>query len=164
MTLGLMAVALAAAIYTCHTSRPLALSLEELHLRTVSPYFSGIPIGLGRIKYVESLLQIPAPKPQMYANIQDYAHWENPYLTVLPDSVGIQCLAVDIRKKVPVSALHQTLLSLPLAAWPYGRVVAVQAGGGPTTPNSTRRIEQNRVQVDAILRSAEATIEYWPGA
>jgi hypothetical protein len=97
-------------------------------------------------------------------HIQDYAHWKNPYLTVLPDGIGIQCLAVAFTKKVPVGALHQTLLSLPLSAWPYGRVVALQAGGGPTGPDYPPRIEQNRVQVEAILKAAGVTIEYWPGA
>jgi hypothetical protein len=84
------------------------------------------------IQHVGSLAEIPAPMPELYVHIQDYAHWKNPYLSVLPDGVGIQCLAVAFTKKVPVGALHQTLLSLPLSAWPYGRVVALQAGGGPT--------------------------------
>ena len=117
-----------------------------------------------RIEYVESLLQIPAPKSELYVNIQEYAHWKNPYLTVLPDDVAIQALAVGLKKEVPVGALHQTLLSLPLSAWPYGRVVALQAGGGPTRPDDRPRIEENRVQVEAILKAAGVKIEYWPGA
>jgi hypothetical protein len=97
-------------------------------------------------------------------HVQDYAHWKNPYLSVLPDGIGIQCLAVAFTKKVPVHALHQTLLSLPPSAWPYGRVVALQAGGGPTRLNDPPRMEQYRVQVEAILKAAGVTIEYWPGA
>ena len=42
---GLVAVALSAAIYMYYTKPPLTLSLEELHPRTVSPYYSGLPIG-----------------------------------------------------------------------------------------------------------------------
>ena len=113
---------------------------------------------------VRRLSEIPPPIPERYVHIQDYSHWKNPYLTVLPNGIGIQCLAVAFTKKVPVGALHQTLLSLPPSAWPYGRVVAVQAGGGPTRLEDSPRIEQNRVQVEAILMAAGVTIEYWPGA
>ena len=60
--------------------------------------------------------------------------------------------------------LHQTLLSLPRSAWPYGRIVAVQAGGGSTTQDASTRIEQNRVQAHAILKAVGVTVEYWPGA
>jgi TonB family protein len=45
MTAGLVAVALSAAIYMHYTKPPLTLSPEELHLRTVSPFYSGLPIG-----------------------------------------------------------------------------------------------------------------------
>ena len=116
------------------------------------------------IQPVRSLVEIPAPIPERYVHVQDSAHWKNPYLTVLPDGIGIQCLATAFTKKVPVGALHQTLLSLPPSAWPYGRVVALQAGGGPTRSEDPPRIEQNRVQVEAILKAAGVTIEYWPGA
>jgi hypothetical protein len=40
----------------------------------------------------------------------------------------------------------------------------VQAGGGPTTQDASTRIEQNRVQADAILKAVGVTVEYWPGA
>jgi len=120
--------------------------------------------GETTIQHVGSLAEIPAATPELYMHIQDYAHWKNPYLTVLPDGISIQCLAVAFTKKVPAGALHQTLLSLPLSAWPYGRVVALQAGGGPTRPDDPPRIEQNRVQVEAILKAAGVAIEYWPGA
>jgi hypothetical protein len=39
--------------------------------------------------------------------------------------------------------------------------VAVQAGGGPQNKITPAQIEQNRVQVEAILKAAGVTIEYW---
>ena len=45
MMAGLVAVALSAAIYMYYTKPPLTLSPEELRPRTVSPYYSGLPIG-----------------------------------------------------------------------------------------------------------------------
>jgi hypothetical protein len=114
---------------------------------------------------VRSLADIPAPNSELYTHVQGFADWRNPYLMVLPDGVAIQCLAGTFKKKVPVIALHQTLLSLPPSAWPYGRVVAVQVGGGPTRSDIGPLIfEQNRVQVEAILQAAGVVIDYWPGA
>jgi hypothetical protein len=43
---GLAVVALSAALYLYYTKPTLTLSPEELHLKTVSPYYSGLPIGL----------------------------------------------------------------------------------------------------------------------
>jgi hypothetical protein len=95
-------------------------------------------------------------------HVHDYADWKNPYLTVLPDGVRIQCIAVAFEKKVLVGSLHKKLLSLSPSAWPYGRVVAVQAGGGPQNNISLVLIEQNRVQVEAILKASRVTVDYWP--
>jgi hypothetical protein len=50
MTVGSVAVGLLAAISTCHPKppvSPLTLSPEELRIRPVSPYYSGLPIGSG---------------------------------------------------------------------------------------------------------------------
>lgn len=113
---------------------------------------------------IRSLADIPSPNSELYEHVQDYAKWRNPYLTVLPDGIRIQSLPGAFEKKVPVGALHQALLSLPASAWPYGRVVAVQAGGGPQNEITPALIEQNRIQVEAILRAAAVTIDYWPGA
>jgi len=45
VTAGLAAVVLPAAIYIYYTGPLWTLSPEELRLRTVSPYYSGLPIG-----------------------------------------------------------------------------------------------------------------------
>jgi hypothetical protein len=115
-----------------------------------------------RAEPIQNLAQIPAPNPQLYVHVQDYEHWRNPFLVVLSDGIRVHCLAPAFEKKVPVGALHQTLLSLPLSAWPYGRIVAVQAGGGPQTNTNLRLVEENRVQSEAILKAAGVTIDYWP--
>jgi hypothetical protein len=80
----------------------------------------------------------------------------------LSDGVLVHCLAPAFEKNVPVCDLSQALRSLPPSAWPYGRVVAFEAGGGPQTEASHKLIEQNRVQIEAILKAAGVTIDYWP--
>jgi hypothetical protein len=74
----------------------------------------------------------------------------------------VHCLDPAFEKKVPVGDLSQTLRFIPPSAWPYGRVVAFEAGGGPQADASHKLIEQNRVQIEAILKAAGVTIEYWP--
>jgi hypothetical protein len=115
-----------------------------------------------RAEPIQSLAQIPAPNSELYAHVQDYEHWRNPFLVVLSDRIRVHCSATAFEKKVPVGLLHKTLLSLPLSAWPYGSIVAVQAGGGPQNDANLRLVEQNRVQVEAILKAAGVTIDYWP--
>jgi hypothetical protein len=115
-----------------------------------------------RAEPIQRLAQIPVSNPQLYVHVQDYEHWRNPFLVVSSDGIRVHCLATAFEKKVPVGALHQTLLSLPLSAWPYGRIVAVQAGGGPQNNTSRGFVEQNRVKVEAILKAAGVTIDYWP--
>jgi hypothetical protein len=110
----------------------------------------------------QSLAQIPAPKPELDTHVQDFEHWRNPFLVVLSDGVRVHCSAVAFEKEVPVGARHETLSSLPLSAWPYGAIVAVQAGGGPQNDTNLRLVEQNRVQVEAILKAAGVKIDYWP--
>lgn len=95
-----------------------------------------------RAEPIQNLGQIPAPDPPLYVNVQDYEHWRNPFLVVLSDGIRVHCSVPAVEKKVPVGALHRTLLSLPLSAWPYGRIVAVQAGGGPQTNSNLRLIEE----------------------
>jgi hypothetical protein len=115
-----------------------------------------------RPEHIQSFAQIPAPRPELYMHVQDYAQWKNPFLTVLPDGIRIQCLPLTFEKKVQVGALRETLLSLPVPAWPYGSIVAVQAGSGPQNDITPALIEKNRVQVESILKASGVTIDYWP--
>jgi hypothetical protein len=139
------------------TGRPLLLAVVGIAL-----FCHGCNRVETRAEPIQTLAQIPAPNPQLYVHVQDYEHWRNPFLVALSDGIRVHCLAPAFEKKVPVGALHQTLLSLPLSAWPYGRIVAVQAGGGPQTNTNLRLVEENRVQSEAILKAAGVTIDYWP--
>ena len=136
------------------TGRPLLLAIVAVDLLC-----HGCSRVETRAEPIQNLAQIPAPNPQLYMRVQDYEHWRNPFLVVLSDGIRVHCLALAFEKKVPVGALHQALLSLPLSAWPYGRIVAVQAGEGPQTKANLTLVEENRVQTEAILRTAGVTID-----
>ncbi len=65
--------------------------------------------------------------PERYKSVRDAKDSENPYLVIRRD--GIELIAKGLasgRKTVAAVDLEQTLIELPLTAWPYGRVVTVQ--------------------------------------
>src|SRR5881227_2207053 len=71
--------------------------------------------------------RIGPANPQRYKSIRDAKDWENPYLVIRRD--GIEVIAKSVpsgRKTVASTDLRRTLLELPVIAWPYGKVVAVQ--------------------------------------
>ena len=92
----------------------------------------------------QELTEIPAPLKSVYLNINEEPQWQNPYLSVeknmiqmriyLPDENaspidrgGITRLSSARKQVVNVrlAELPRALSSLPVGAWPYGRVVAI---------------------------------------
>lgn len=106
---------------------------------------------------------IPAPDTQKYVKIRDARDWRNPYLIVLKDGVDVR--ANGFRGTVPVSELRRVLVRLPLAAWPYGRVVAVQemslraVGGVDDAP-----IKANVETIVVALKALDVRVNHWPMA
>lgn len=110
--------------------------------------------------------RIGLANPQRYKSIHDAKKWQNPILVIRAD--GIQVIAKGLpsgERTVAPTDLRRTLIDLPVTAWPYGRVVAVQDIGlrradlsdGPTITN-------NRDVTLAILRTLEISVEGWPSA
>jgi hypothetical protein len=105
--------------------------------------------------------RIPAADRQKYRSIRDAKDWENPYLVVLKS--GLDVRARGYRKTVPASALRRVLVELPVSAWPYGAVVAVQevhlrAVGGA----DDAAIKANLSETLAALRALEVLADLWP--
>ena len=98
-----------------------------------------------------------------YKSVRDAKDWANPYLVVRADGVELISKAVPQgRKVVAVKDLQKSLLDLPVSAWPYGRVAAVQEAG-VRSGNDDERIKQNKAKVEQVLKSLGVTIELWPG-
>ncbi len=58
---------------------------------------------------------------------RDGAEWLNPYLVISPEGIELTSQPVGIeRRLIARNDLKRALISLPLEAWPYGRVVATQ--------------------------------------
>ena len=110
-----------------------------------------------------SLESIPAPVPSKYPSSRNMSDWKNPYLIVREDGIGFVDLPnheVHILK--PEEIPHE-LASLPLSAWPYGRVVLV-AEAAPRIPTDQAKAEvrKNRALLVGTLKEFDVQIREAP--
>jgi len=104
---------------------------------------------------------IPAAKPELYKNYNDASEWLNPALQVCsPNEVTLIVLSITKDRRVVAKAdLRRTLVELPVAAWPFGRVIAVQECSISTGEDA---LIQNIDDVLAIVKDLGLKIERWP--
>jgi hypothetical protein len=106
--------------------------------------------------------RVSAADPGKYASIRDAKCWANPYLIVSADRVNVLSETIESgRKSVAVRDLRELLMGLPITAWPYGRVVAVQPQGLSGRVDRTP-IAQSMQRVRAILEQLPVVIDPWP--
>jgi hypothetical protein len=109
--------------------------------------------------------QISSPLPEKYKSILDAKDWQNPYLVVQVDNVSLTANAASIKNKIiPTEELRSTLVSLPVSAWPYGKIIAAQQSGTIDSTNEVSRIKQNKERVESILKSLGLKVDWWPSA
>src|SRR5437588_11628839 len=108
--------------------------------------------------------KIPKADRKKYESIRDAKDWANPYLIVRANGIEIVSKGIDKgHRVVATNEVRKTLASLPVSAWPYGRVVALQEIGIRSGKDDTS-IEKNKKSVQKILKSLEVTVELWPSA
>ncbi|MCA1686175.1 MAG: hypothetical protein LC745_09385, partial [Planctomycetia bacterium] len=106
----------------------------------------------------------PPADREKYQSVRDAKDWQNPYLVVGADGVVVISKAVlGGRKTVPVRELSHTLLGLPVDAWPYGRVIAIQEAG-IRSGDDDKVIEQNKEKAERDLKGLQVKLEWWPSA
>ena len=107
------------------------------------------------------LRNIPAASPAKYAGLQEKKNWQNPYLVVRADGVGLLTGVTANQEQIlkPEDVLD-TLARLPSSAWPYGRVAAilVQEQSGRSGQDSGRNSEQQSEQQKVALRRNRGTV------
>jgi hypothetical protein len=110
--------------------------------------------------------RIPAPIASKYKDILDAKDWLNP--SILIRSEGIEVVSRGLpgrRKTVPTTALRDLLVSLPLADWPYGRVVmASDIGLRRADRSDDESIQRNHDAAERILKDLDVTVDWWPSA
>ena len=107
---------------------------------------------------------IPAARRALYESVNDARDWRNPILVVGPD--GIEVISEWLppgRRTVPIDQLQSTLVALPVAAWPYGRVVVAQDNGLRDADGShDEPIRRNHQATVRILKRLRTRVEWWP--
>ncbi|MGA9979679.1 MAG: hypothetical protein WBQ08_13740 [Candidatus Sulfotelmatobacter sp.] len=94
------------------------------------------------------LQNIPAANPTKYADLREKKNWQNPYLVVRADGVGLLTgVTANQERMLKPEEVLDALARLPSSAWPYGRVTAilVQEPSGGSEQSSERNSEQQKV-------------------
>ncbi len=111
--------------------------------------------------------RIGPARPQLYRSIRDGKDWKNPKLVILRDGIEViaRGLPSDRRTVVAAADLQQTLIHLPVSAWPYGRVMAVQEIGIRQVDRSDdKAIADNLEAALAVLKTLQVMADRWPSA
>lgn len=110
--------------------------------------------------------RIGPPVSRRWRSILVGEDWKNPFLIIGQD--GIDVIAAGLpsgRRTVARGELQQTLVDLPVTAWPYGRVVAVAETGLRAPDRSDEAtIAENLKATLAILKGLRVTANRWPSA
>ena len=108
--------------------------------------------------------RIPSARPRQYEAVLVAKDWRNPYLVIGPDSIELIAIGLPSRRTTVASTdLQRTLASLPVTAWPYGRVVAVQEDSIRVPERDDKPIADNLNATLAILKRLQVRVERWPG-
>ena len=107
---------------------------------------------------------IPDAKPELYGKMKDMKNWRNPYLIIRKDAVGL--LDVNDNEEITLKPEEVTkaLADLPPSAWPYGRVVAVQALEGAASEPDKAEIRRTKGIVAGTLEELRVVIHWVPSA
>jgi hypothetical protein len=106
---------------------------------------------------------IGPPILDSYESIRDSQDWLNPYLSVCPQGVLLDVRSIRrIDETVSPEALRTVLLDLPLTAWPYGRIVALQ-DCSLGIPGDTEERKRRMLEVEKVLHTLGVDSSRWPG-
>jgi hypothetical protein len=106
---------------------------------------------------------IGPPILERYESIRDAQDWLNPYLSVCPHGVLLDVRSVGrVDETVSPDTLRTVLLDLPVSAWPYGRIVALQdcSLGSPGDEDDRKR---RMLEVESVLETLGLDTSRWPG-
>lgn len=112
-----------------------------------------------------TLLQnLPQANPAKYANLRENKTWENPYLIIRFNNVGLlSAITANEELLLKPEEVLDALAHLPPSAWPYGRAAAilVQEPSG-TSGQEQVALRRNRGAVAGALERARIEIFWMP--
>lgn len=102
------------------------------------------------------LERIPEPEPAKYPKIERLAEWKNPQLVVREDGIGLVDLENHEIHILTQEQIPAELATLPVDAWPYGRVVLVsQAAPRDSSEQAKAKLRENRGLLLATLKELQ---------
>jgi hypothetical protein len=126
------------------------------------------------------LEQIPLPTKSLYIDIHDPAAWDNPFLSVGPDTISLRILLPDANPtpagqedllrpeaarrqqlELRLSDLDQAIAAIPAGAWHYGRVIAI-AESPSAAPKDRPKVRRNVEAAIQKLNDLGVVVEEWP--
>jgi hypothetical protein len=122
-------------------------------------------IALGQAdskKQTYVLDSVPEPKDEEIRKIRTAEDWHNPSVIVYCDS--FELILHDrprTSERVSLVEIEKSLLELPLARWPLGRVVAVQEVALRSVGDD-EKIATNIEELKRMLQSHKVRIDLWP--
>jgi hypothetical protein len=109
------------------------------------------------------LERIPPPDRSKFPKFQDLSDWKNPYFVVRDDGIGFVDLANHEVHILTPEQIPAELVSLPIDAWPYGRVVLVtEAAPKIPTDQAKAEVRKNRGLLAGTLREMDVQIREFP--
>ena len=108
--------------------------------------------------------QIPSADSSKYAAVRDMKTWRNPYLIVRVDGVGLLDVSNNEQQILDPDKLAEALAKLPMSAWPYGRVVAIQEISAASSEEDKAKLRKNRALAAGALESMKVLINWVPSA
>jgi hypothetical protein len=109
------------------------------------------------------LERIPPADSTKYPTLSNMKDWQNPYLVVRDDGIGLVDLSnreIHVLKPEEVPA---ELVSLPSSAWPYGRVVLVtQAVPKNASDETKEELRKNRGLLLGTLKQLDVEVRESP--
>jgi hypothetical protein len=111
-----------------------------------------------------AILQALAPADAArFDHVRSMKDWRNPYLIVRSDGVALYDTADSAELTVKPQDVITELARLPVADWPYGRVVAATETTA-TNDEEGVAIRRNKGIVGGMLADAHVTIKWVPGS
>jgi len=115
----------------------------------------------GRFTALQLSSRIGRPVPGKYPAVRHAGDWLNPYIVVCSDGVRVITNPVKGDSVVAIRELRETLVSLPVEAWPYGRIAALQPCS-VRDPWDTIVVRVRLAHVTAVLESLGVMINRSP--
>ncbi|MGC8549567.1 MAG: hypothetical protein ACP5M4_07690 [Acidobacteriaceae bacterium] len=187
-SLILSTLALSFTLTACSPSSPAKSTTSQQPTPQTTPSPSAHAAALAREQQLENYAQqldaIPPPAKTRYMAVTSSSRWQNPFLTIHPDSVDLRIPAPSAppakrtrrsRRKhthrptaplwqtttLTLDALPAALAALPETNWPYGRVIATEDDLSGTSSNKVQ-VRRNEEKVLNLLNNLGVVTYEWP--